>query len=101
VTVTVAVHALPAVATVGLPFSAMLRSFARAARGGRERGDDGDCDEAGSARRRVGAPGEDRDAAAAEFDRDRRIVVGVGALAQRAVRVRAVNEDVAALPADR
>src|SRR3954451_6501482 len=111
VTVTVAVHAFPTFATDGLPTSATFRSFARAAGAAAHAATAATAmsfcmfpprstmslhraSSAGSAGRGVGAAREDADAAAAQFDRHRRGVVGVGAFAQLAVGVRAVDEDV-------
>src|SRR3954462_5161580 len=113
VTVTVAVHALPAFATDGLPASATLRSLASAAGAAAHAATTATAmsffmvpprstsqlhrrSSAGSAGRRVGAAREDGHAPAAQRDRDGRGVVGVRALAQRTVRVRTVDENVAA-----
>src|SRR3954465_2476028 len=113
VTVTVAVHALPAFATDGLPASATFRSFASAAGAVAHAATAATAmsfcmvpprstsqlhrgSSAGSARRRGWAACEDADAVSAQLDRDRRGVVAVRAFAQRALRVRPVDEDVAA-----
>src|SRR4051794_39500968 len=113
VIVIVAVHALPAFATDGLPASATFRSFAKAAGAVAHAATTATAmsfcmlpprstmslhrdPSAGSARRRVGAAREDADATPVQLDGDRRGVVGIRALAQGALRVRAVDEDVAA-----
>src|SRR3954451_1570933 len=113
VTVTVAVHAFPTFATDGLPTSATFRSFARAAGAAAHAATAATAmsfcmfpprstmslhrgASAGSAGRRAGAAREDADAVPAELDRHRRRVIGVRAFVQRAVGVRAVDEDVAA-----
>src|SRR4051794_24728750 len=111
VTVMVTCVAFPAVVTDGLPASARLRSLAIAAGAMTSAASAARTTSlrmfssfglpqlhpptaSGSAARGIGTAGEDADAGAVQLEQHRRCVVGVGALAQHAFRVRPMDEDV-------